>query len=278
MRGEHFEVPFYDGTFEGSSPHARGARSSGRAWRLRSGLIPACAGSTCEAPAGYVSAAAHPRMRGEHFISTPTAPTASGSSPHARGARGVGVVDGGALRLIPACAGSTRAIRPACRSSTAHPRMRGEHYCRKHPAAEYRGSSPHARGALLGQRVDGVGDGLIPACAGSTSPKLQRSSASGAHPRMRGEHAATVKFLILSQGSSPHARGARTPGSSGGFLARLIPACAGSTTRSQPGSSMNPAHPRMRGEHSRAPLILPLRTGSSPHARGAQVHLRRHDG
>ena len=49
------------------------------------------------------------------------------------------------------------------------------------------------------------------------------------HPRMRGEHAIYADEVLDVQGSSPHARGARTfrSGSNGG--GGIIPACAGST-------------------------------------------------
>ena len=195
----------------GSSPHARGALTSTRQReptsrdhpRMRGehsvdplpteverGIIPACAGSTPSvleiktASAGSSPHARgalrssrrrspcggdHPRMRGEHTSSSAT-PV---SSP----------------RIIPACAGSTRARALLVMSD--------------------RGSSPHARGA--------------PACS-SRSP-----SASRDHPRMRGEHPRrlssmtgvagiipacagstinSLRNLLVCVGSSPHARGA----------------------------------------------------------------------
>src|SRR5699024_8145364 len=89
---------------------------------------------------------------------------------------------------------------------------------------------------------------------------------------------------------SPHARGAQDCVRVRLVLAGLIPACAGSTWRCQPGTWPHPAHPRMRGEHSVAAFLLAttaglipacagstsfllfessIYQGSSPHARGA---------
>ena len=137
--------------------------------------------------------------------------------------------------IIPACAGSTAASRPAAYPrlessphargalsdgfqgvfrSQDHPRMRGEHPTRRMLCRSPLGSSPHARGA--------------PACATSWCRPTRD------HPRMRGEHVAEVLD------------GQRRDG--------IIPACAGSTC-----IHMRPA---------------PSGLGSSPHARGARSRER----
>ena len=111
-----------------------------------------------------------------------------------------------------------------------HPRMRGEH--------------------IQASNVMRIGDGIIPACAGSTPSDMC--------------------VISVMQGSSPHARGARVVDS---LLMHIVG-----------------DHPRMRGEHrfSHAPIdsgrrIIPACAGStvlsyqisnpylgsSPHARGA---------
>ena len=50
------------------------------------------------------------------------------------------------------------------------------------------GSSPHARGALLGVERLRSGPGIIPACAGSTTVYRDNPEKRRDHPRMRGEH------------------------------------------------------------------------------------------
>ena len=56
---------------------------------------------------------------------------------------------------------------------------------------------------------DGGGDdGIIPACAGSTSSLRRWVTSVWDHPRMRGEHNWPLIWVRSNQGSSPHARGA----------------------------------------------------------------------
>ena len=145
--------------YEGSSPHARGARH-------RPSRCPSSAGD-------------HPRMRGEHRFSAYPRDVVSG--------------------IIPACAGSTRDcvfmetrhlwIIPACAGSTSSARPR---------SLAFLGSSPHARGAPCDEcgyiipdrdhpRMRGehrlaalcmfAYGGIIPACAGSTLNDLRNYTA-----------------------------------------------------------------------------------------------------
>ena len=67
LRGEHSRPPPVAWRQPGSSPLTRGALFSPN-WRACLGrLIPAYAGSTMESDARMPSAAAHPRLRGEHY-------------------------------------------------------------------------------------------------------------------------------------------------------------------------------------------------------------------
>ena len=70
----------------------------------------------------------------------------------------------------------------------AHPRSRGEHGWRGMRRGGGRGSSPLARGTLIGKVKEGAGRGLIPARAGNTLQVRSFGSAARAHPRSRGEH------------------------------------------------------------------------------------------
>ena len=168
MRGEHAEHQHRQRQTPGSSPHARGAHQSRAKRCTPSGIIPACAGSTPTWWPGARRSRDHPRMHGEHSCSPSRAARGPGSSPHARGARGVVAeryVVGG---IIPACAGSTGQSRRTWTTSWDHPRMRGEHPQSFLCGECGWGSSPHARGAPEFKRGDWVVFGIIPACAGST--------------------------------------------------------------------------------------------------------------
>ena len=86
-------------------------------------------------------------MRGEHNVTAGGDPCEWGSSPHARGALGGGLLNSKLLgsashargarnldrltldvgRIIPACAGSTDDTDTTADNDKDHPRMRGEH-------------------------------------------------------------------------------------------------------------------------------------------------------
>ena len=151
-----------------NTPHERGALGKPTVLLDSLGIIPACAGSTPRAPPCRCSSWDHPRMRGEHCLSRNRFCRTAGSSPHVWGALRGARPGRGADGIIPACAGSTRHARAGEPGRRDHPRMRGEHPIVSIAPTPSSGSSPHARGALLG--VDGLGAarGIIPACAGST--------------------------------------------------------------------------------------------------------------
>ena len=147
IRGEHHGWEGWQLASEGSSPHTRGA--PGRCGRPRhlSRIIPAYAGSTVVDIAEQPHEGDHPRIRGEHTCNSRWVPLMTGSSPHTRGAQGLGEICDKLGRIIPAYAGSTRDPHLAKTPQRDHPRIRGEHSpdstapCREH------GSSPHTRGA-----------------------------------------------------------------------------------------------------------------------------------
>ena len=131
------------------------------------------------------------------------------------------------------------------------------------------GSSPHVRGALVLLSTAGELDGIIPACAGSTSATKCRQAPSRDHPRMCGEHRPQRKAISAMPGSSPHVRGARTLLHRVGSREGIIPACAGSTFFPVGSGPHCRDHPRMCGEHLGPPLAISVPEGSSPHVRGA---------
>ncbi len=229
VRGEHCGVPKRGIEQPGSSPRARGAHSPDCVRDVGARLIPACAGEHVQTEAEWLASV--------------------GSSPRARGAHGAASRWEVGRRLIPACAGSTRTGCPARTCVRAHPRARGEHPVYPVSMTRPRGSSPRARGAHSRRLLDESVSGLIPACAGSTEQVDRRSGAS--------------------KGSSPRARGAPCGGRDAEDHRGLIPACAGSTPSAPGVTQADPAHPRVRGEHGRAPGPQAPGRGSSPRARGA---------
>ena len=209
MRGEHSRCWCCPHRAWGSSPHARGTLNMDKTNFRGRGIIPACAGNTCATVCVRLGYGDHPRMRGEHILSSFFIFGVSGSSPHARGTLHIVSVAQDRRGIIPACAGNTHCCKTSRSRAWDHPRMRGEHPYRIIPIPEDLGSSPHARGTLIGGLRVRKPLGIIPACAGNTYP-----------------------FGIIGD----HGTG-------------IIPACAGNTKSWPPRSARNGDHPRMRGEH-----------------------------
>ena len=97
-------------------------------------------------------------------------------------------------RIIPAYAGSTRAIAQHCRHIGDHPRVCGEHHSLADADRSVPGSSPRMRGAQT--LLDGLlrGAGIIPAYAGSTAGEAGWKSIIPDHPRVCGEHSSSLKL------------------------------------------------------------------------------------
>ena len=276
IRGEHNALRDRVTVYSGSSPHTRGALESLNLAEDVVGIIPAYAGSTSAPALLSARTVDHPRIRGEHW----SASWLAAVPPW----------------IIPAYAGSTSWRRWPSPGRRDHPRIRGEHpgrAVRKKPVA---GSSPHTRGAL-------VGDGFLqferwdhPRIRGEHYLRRGSSSrTSGSSPHTRGAHVAEghavggVRIIpayagstvatgaaeTRPEGSSPHTRGARSAPASPTSNARIIPAYAGSTRQEVAQLRRRQDHPRIRGEHGFRPGCQAVSGGSSPHTRGARAARRR---
>ena len=175
--------------------------------------------------------------------------SASGSSPHTRGARRHLHGVGDRRRIIPAYAGSTSLNILSYCVRRDHPRIRGEHI------AERQFARPFLR--------------IIPAYAGSTRAYHQDPFGGTDHPRIRGEHMCRAMGITEKNGSSPHTRGARAGRGALLLGCGIIPAYAGSTVEPSEMLTAQKDHPRIRGEHLHIPLREACKRGSSPHTRGA---------
>ena len=240
----------FDWSSPGSSPHTRGARHDVVVWLVHVGIIPAYAGSTHGRGFRRQSRRDHPRIRGEHRGRARVYPISS--------------------RIIPAYAGSTCPRTFQTLDSRDHPRIRGEHVDYAAEISEWKGSSPHTRGAPQGRRRLARLGRIIPAYAGSTTPSWKVTGNPADHPRIRGEHPIAVHMKAYGTGSSPHTRGARTVVGCWRRRRRIIPAYAGSTTACPSPSGAERDHPRIRGEHDPEDPLAMIDAGSSPHTRGAR--------
>ena len=131
-----------------------------------------------------------------------------------------------------------------------------------------RGSSPHVRGTLGGNKGFMTEYGIIPACAGNTCCRRSRNGKDGDHPRMCGEHVVLSAGHRRDQGSSPHVRGTPVSGDDAESAAGIIPACAGNTSSRNGPANANRDHPRMCGEHMDRLSADEKAWGSSPACAG----------
>ena len=271
MRGEDLRYVAISGTKEGSPPHARGRLYDRALTGSATRITPACAGKTAPIASHVDGYRDHPRMRGEDIDGGVAFEMDYGSPPHARGRRVEDDFHAATCRITPACAGKTSNARGWRSRDRDHPRMRGEDACTTVARRCSAGSPPHARG----RRGTGFSHietlGITPACAGKTNlPQIPVASNSD-HPRMRGEDDYETERPVGHKGSPPHARGRPAFHSTADISTRITPACAGKTKWWDKVKSLPADHPRMRGEDSCLIILLGLKTGSPPHARGRHV-------
>ena len=157
----------------------------------------------------------------------------------------------------------------------AHPRVCGENQSvniKIHPAS---GSSPRVRGKQSREQQHVCDAGLIPACAGKTVARYFPRVSSQAHPRVCGENTLQRKLAGNSEGSSPRVRGKHVISPRCIVVERLIPACAGKTSRVNTVNTVARAHPRVCGENVKWVVCFLGVVGSSPRVRGKPRLCRR---
>ena len=130
-----------------------------------------------------------------------------GLSPLARGTRQNGLSSLVRLRFIPAGAGSSTWRIFATPARTVYPRWRGElgiaRLIRRRPY----GLSPLARGTRPPRRCIPRDRRFIPAGAGNTTHRREKSARLAVYPRWRGEYGLQASGDIAKTGLSPLARG-----------------------------------------------------------------------
>ena len=244
----------YAATMSGSSPLTRGKLCGGGPLRRRRRLIPARAGKTSRLSCRCRHGWAHPRSRGENASAILSKSLTPGSSPLARGKLALLASGDHPPGLIPARAGKTSLSDARVFRRAAHPRSRGENASGPVMWAYGCGSSPLARGKILGDRDSVRGSRLIPARAGKTGRGTSRAAQPWAHPRSRGENHGPGRRGGVCWGSSPLTRGK-----------------PGGRRRARP---RRLAHPRSRGENRSGCPGPSGSGGSSPLTRGKPTAAR----
>ena len=210
-------------------------------------------------------------MRGGNTSPVTARPTWPGSSPLARGKPRSTGSPRSSIRIIPACAGETRAVAAAEEGDLDHPRLRGGNsrtYASSYP---FGGSSPLARGKQPPWVPLPWAWGIIPACAGETGIGISIMSKARDHPRLRGGNAGLIGSDAGTSGSSPLARGKHSRVVIDVGNNRIIPACAGETLMAAFLRARETDHPRLRGGNTDALGAGVVGAGSSPLARGKRT-------
>ena len=203
---------------------------------------------------------------------------ARGSSPLARGLHRLVAVHEDRSGIIPARAGFTPPSRRSARPCRDHPRSRGVYSWPPRRPSGLSGSSPLARGLPPAAPRVGQRQRIIPARAGFTVAKAVADAAPQDHPRSRGVYHPRASGVGGLVGSSPLARGLRSPCRHCRPSPGIIPARAGFTS-SWPCRSWSPGdHPRSRGVYVTVTTVQRSRAGSSPLARGLPGRPARHAG
>ena len=170
----------------GSSPLARGLRSSATPSRLGPRIIPARAGFTPGTRRRTGPRPDHPRSRGVYAAVGSRPRAAPGSSPLARGLRKIESHGFILVRIIPARAGFTWSSATLPAQARDHPRSRGVYNAAFQDACQRSGSSPLARGLQRGDLQRRQIAGIIPARAGFTLSLPETWPRRRDHPRSRG--------------------------------------------------------------------------------------------
>ena len=211
----------------GSSPLARGLRGGGGG--------------------GGGGDADHPRSRGVYSDCRGGFSTHLGSSPLARGLlRGL-VAEHGMAGIIPARAGFTSTGPLLAGGGRDHPRSRGVYQTKNTMRMVRAGSSPLARGLLLGRPCTSLCGRIIPARAGFTRGLPPVDPWYPDHPRSRGVYEYKDSIGGGGQGSSPLARGLPDVRQKLADASGIIPARAGFTTLARRMRTRLRDHPRSRG-------------------------------
>ena len=258
----------------GSSPLSRGIRVCDMDRIASVRIIPALAGNTH--PGRFIPEHPrdHPRSRGEYPECLANINVGAGSSPLSRGIRLLRPLRVLRAGIIPALAGNTMA-RPGNSSPVPdHPRSRGEYSRGDGAYSIVFGSSPLSRGILHVEDQRVHCQGIIPALAGNTLPRLPRIRWSPDHPRSRGEYIPWIMPPFFPGGSSPLSRGIRTPNVHEQVGERIIPALAGNTAFHLQLDVWSRDHPRSRGEYRGIRAHGRGMAGSSPLSRGIPLRLQ----
>ena len=166
--GEHIIKRGRRSGFQGSPPPVRGTHAPMGYNGMIIRITPACAGNTSAFSLSYLVCKDHPRLCGEHALSTGGPVPRLGSPPPVRGTPSTAGSTANFAGITPACAGNTLGGVCQPRDKQDHPRLCGEHADEMSYRGMYLGSPPPVRGTLSLVAPIWAASRITPACAGNT--------------------------------------------------------------------------------------------------------------
>ena len=248
MRGELGGDIELDRRIPGSSPHAWGTAPYIVGILGAKRFIPTCVGNWPANRDTPNSPPVHPHMRGELILMNCRQTLTNGSSPHAWGTAVTAENEPPEFRFIPTCVGNCQRPPLSRWGISVHPHMRGELLCLSMARFFACGSSPHAWGTDIFQRLALAPKRFIPTCVGNCRRCRTTRFFRAVHPHMRGELFRFRAFRGSTVGSSPHAWGTDRVTSVEQPMKRFIPTCVGNCWRYSVAVAQHAVHPHMRGE------------------------------
>ena len=173
-----------------------------------------------------------------------------GSSPRIRGEWIESRHQCSTVGIIPANTGRMGFSMHPLRHGPDHPREYGENCSKAGQTWRRTGSSPRIRGESAAPVRFVVDTGIIPANTGRISSCSFSIVAHWDHPREYGENFRGTREELHQLGSSPRIRGECTKQTHGFADARIIPANTGRIGKAWTASDSEPDHPREYGENT----------------------------
>ena len=124
--GEKCSAEIVPVSFIGSPPRVRGEAAHPHETPARRRITPACAGRSDRCKISHFNLPDHPRVCGEKHARKQRLRAEVGSPPRVRGEDICQLLVEAGIRITPACAGRSIALRRACVKTLDHPRVCGE--------------------------------------------------------------------------------------------------------------------------------------------------------
>ncbi len=227
-------------------------------------ITPACAGTTKDySPSGPVPKD-HPRLCGNDTSSERVGVTSTGSPPLVRERLSSWRHISATSRITPACAGTTMTTGALNIDGEDHPRLCGNDGVLNVLHVRAKGSPPLVRERLTYSPFTNSLVGITPACAGTTFDFVGGVFKERDHPRLCGNDISSIALETGFAGSPPLVR--ERPGDTRQMrnIARITPACAGTTGPSFALRNAYQDHPRLCGNDCGKRLKQLRVTGSPP--------------